>query len=773
MALYNYMTPEVFNQQQFNPNMPRKSSAQQKQNFLTKASPYIDVVQPFLNLAFPGYGQAINLGIDAIQMGGQIHQNKLDQQYQDSLQMETSKYLQEQNNPYSMNYNDQPSYGNGGGMVRKTPQQRMVDDQAFNNSNNYGAPSSEGYKSGGLYRLASGGGLSRKEDYGSKNKPYPSVKGSDFASGDRSYPIPTRADAVDALRLAGLHGRSDVRSKVYSRYPDLRPNHAGGGKQYWIATTGPQMEQGGNYGMIPGNGHSKSDDKGVNLKDGSYVIPNDTNSKDDPKIQIAKSLLAFLGHDSDKKFNMNQGGSDNANISSKEMVLNPAQSDQFDQMMGGEFNKEAFFTPNSQYNQAYPGMHQMPDGSIMPDEMMNKGGKKGLMGLCYQGGGPFEQEREVYAQRMKQEQDAMTKEEMDKIAFGPSDEYSTERSQQLFGFPREGEFYKNEPITHPVDTTHPDYFNPQTGMTNKEKQIKDAEDLLGTVPSDTRLPSYYGLTPEQQDQYNKAMGEDGIIDMTPQTTPPTTQSNAPGTQNTPDDAFAEAQRLNKLVHGLEAGATVGMGLYNLLTKYKSGPKPLEYTPEIYERDFMGLQSELDKQTQLAGATARYNARNVNQTPMTNSAIHANELQQLNKNAAMIHDMQQQDQLRINQQKNQATLYNLANINRYNEMEAERLNQFRIQKGQVLSDNISTLSEIGKDYMNNKVLIDTASKGTKLDSTFKDYMNFKNYERLKDPNNPIVRRDADGNVVYRKDASGKATTEPEYLSFEEYLAKKGL
>lgn len=37
-----------------------------------------------------------------------------------------------------------------------------------------------------------------------------------------SYPIPTKADAVDALRLAGLHGRSDVRSKVYSKYPSLR-----------------------------------------------------------------------------------------------------------------------------------------------------------------------------------------------------------------------------------------------------------------------------------------------------------------------------------------------------------------------------------------------------------------------------------------------------------------------------------------------------------------------------------------------------------------------
>lgn len=66
-----------------------------------------------------------------------------------------------------------------------------------------------------------GGGLTSK-DRGSSKRPYPSVSSKDFAGGGRSYPIPTKADAVDALRLAGLHGRSDVRSKVYSRYPELR-----------------------------------------------------------------------------------------------------------------------------------------------------------------------------------------------------------------------------------------------------------------------------------------------------------------------------------------------------------------------------------------------------------------------------------------------------------------------------------------------------------------------------------------------------------------------
>lgn len=73
------------------------------------------------------------------------------------------------------------------------------------------------------------GGLSRSKDYGSKSKPYPKVNKKDFAGKGRSYPIPTKADAVDALRLAGLHGRSDVRAKVYSKYPELRKKAKVGG----------------------------------------------------------------------------------------------------------------------------------------------------------------------------------------------------------------------------------------------------------------------------------------------------------------------------------------------------------------------------------------------------------------------------------------------------------------------------------------------------------------------------------------------------------------
>ena len=119
-----------------------------------------------------------------------------------------------------------------------------------------------------------GGGLTSK-DRGSSKHPYPSVSSKDFAGGGRSYPIPTKADAVDALRLAGLHGRSDVRSKVYSKYPSLRkksllgssnrpvksmrPKALGGmyipfNKRYTSIYDAPDYDSDYNGGNVLGNG---------------------------------------------------------------------------------------------------------------------------------------------------------------------------------------------------------------------------------------------------------------------------------------------------------------------------------------------------------------------------------------------------------------------------------------------------------------------------------------------------------------------------------------
>lgn len=103
-----------------------------------------------------------------------------------------------------------------------------------------------------------GGGLTSK-DRGSSKRPYPSVSSKDFAGGGRSYPIPTKADAVDALRLAGLHGRNDVRSKVYNKYPSLRPKALGGmyvpfNKRYTSIYDALDYNSDYNGGNVLGNG---------------------------------------------------------------------------------------------------------------------------------------------------------------------------------------------------------------------------------------------------------------------------------------------------------------------------------------------------------------------------------------------------------------------------------------------------------------------------------------------------------------------------------------
>ena len=92
------------------------------------------------------------------------------------------------------------------------------------------------------------GGLSRSKDYGSKSKPYPNVDKKDFAGKNRSYPIPTKADAIDALRLAGLHGRNDIKTKVYDKYPELR-KHAKNGGVYTVTSNGKTSLR-----MIPSTG---------------------------------------------------------------------------------------------------------------------------------------------------------------------------------------------------------------------------------------------------------------------------------------------------------------------------------------------------------------------------------------------------------------------------------------------------------------------------------------------------------------------------------------
>ena len=147
------------------------------------------------------------------------------------------------------------------------------------------------------------GGLSRSKDYGSKSKPYPKVDKKDFAGKNRSYPIPTKADAIDALRLAGLHGRNDIKAKVYSKYPELRKRAKNGGV-YTVTSNGKTSLR-----MIPSTGKRIELRTGVDLNtkrkyDNKQDIMNKRtyNSLISDGIGIASNIIgSIIGFNANKK----------------------------------------------------------------------------------------------------------------------------------------------------------------------------------------------------------------------------------------------------------------------------------------------------------------------------------------------------------------------------------------------------------------------------------------------------------------------------------------
>ena len=140
--------------------------------------------------------------------------------------------------PVERNFNDAFSEARRSGQATFDFQGKKYNTQLGDNPNNYAAGQSRKeetivpivrkrtIRTSNPNTKLKLGGLSRKDDYGFSKKPYPSVNKKDFAGGGRSYPIPTKADARDALRLAGLHGRSDVKAKVYKKYPELKKKKA-------------------------------------------------------------------------------------------------------------------------------------------------------------------------------------------------------------------------------------------------------------------------------------------------------------------------------------------------------------------------------------------------------------------------------------------------------------------------------------------------------------------------------------------------------------------
>lgn len=173
-----------------------------------------------------GKRNVTGFGMPTITNGDELDKLKVQHEAYPALQRKRSKFWRDINTPTLQlafeHYKISPQTYNAG----NPNQQNLVNSKANDVWRSpeiqkwYRTSPYVKHRLGGRCKLKNGGLTSK--DRGSSKHPYPSVLSKDFAGGGRSYPIPTKADAIDALRLAGLYGRSDVKAKVYSRYPELR-----------------------------------------------------------------------------------------------------------------------------------------------------------------------------------------------------------------------------------------------------------------------------------------------------------------------------------------------------------------------------------------------------------------------------------------------------------------------------------------------------------------------------------------------------------------------
>lgn len=554
----------------------------------------------------PGVGTAIGAGLG---LGADVlMHNKLDKQYDKDVVTfrEGQKKMEDQFNVYTQPggyMQGNTNMSDGGHYDLNDPKSRSLYYSIENNNN---------YKDGGWIKKAIN----------------PAHKG---------YCTPMTKSTCTGHRRA--------LAMTFKKHHGFHKGHEMGGE---VEEQQENFSQGGKYGVISGNGNSKADDKNMSLKDGSYVIPNDTNSTTDPKIKFAQSLLDYLGHDGDKKINASEGGNGNVNISSKELVLNPKQSKQFDSLLGGPANKEKLLTPNSEYNQHFA------NGGNTDDIDWGEIDK----GVDLKGGDP------------------------DATLLAPSQATLDQNRAMTMG-----ENYKNENVNpDEIDTKAPSFYNAKTEMTNQE----------------------------QQDPNNFSMTDDLWSKMNNYKEPPTTTTNSPTinppsvdkqSQNTPTDAmFSEFEKTNKNLLAANEIVAGGEALYNLAQKYQGAPKPKQYNPQIYSKDYNGLENEFKSNIQRSDATALYNLRNsgAGNLSVGSSQIQANDLTAKNKASAEIYDLREQDKVRTTGEKNQASLFNLQSENQWASQEAQNKSNFRLQKGQAISANLSAGLQAYGNYSNSKL-----------------------------------------------------------------------
>ena len=162
-----------------------------------------------------------------------------------------------------------------------------------------------------------------------------------------------------------------------------------------------------------------------------------------------------------------------------------------------------------------------------------------------------------------------------------------------------------------------------------------------------------------------------------------------------DQAIADEKKYRNVTSATDLALLAG----NLSSSYVPTSRPRAYTPDVYERNVNAEATQANKELDKEAATARYNARNSGMAYRPD--IDANLMDKRLELGARTDEARENERKSVYEQRNQASLLNLNANNTYNTMEANRLADFRREKGQASSQVLGKLQDSYKSSIEDK------------------------------------------------------------------------
>jgi len=479
----------------------------------------------------------------------------------------------------------------------------------------------------------------------------------------------------------------------------------------------PYKQGGSSYGIVPGQGHPKADDKQMLAKEG-HVVP----AENTP---VAMSLVSMMGYDPMQNVSMQQGGGTPINISSGEYFLN---KEQVAKLKAQGINPE-MLSPNSPYNEGN-GTDLSKGGKVrftMPTQEDQNNNQQSSHG-AYADGGTTDDEKSSEGQRI------ITKNaDPNKLnsagTMGNSGVMTGNSSEQDVinaGF-RNADEFRNFYKTN-IDKNY-DFRNNNWGPQH-QKAFVETSAFLAQNPdlrpggveekfakkqfnTGVKLPDQLASLPVPGAQDNSIVNttypdpqKPGLIDLEGTDVPWVKKSNEElGVNNSSPENYvgngtnqtgdANQQLYNDLINksknltDLETIANVGMGLWNLSRERQPLNKPGLAPVREITRDYEGMKNELKQNLAKQTASNAYTLRNLGNTNAM-AAVDANEKSALLEGTGNIWDLQQQDTMMNVNARNQ----NMANYTQqmydWGLREADAASKFQQAKGANIAQNVNQI-----------------------------------------------------------------------------------